>query len=405
LADASRVPRLWPVLLALVLGAAVGLTGAATPLEPALRLVGDVFLLGLKMAVPPLIFASIVTGMASLGRVAAMGRVIRVTLFYFLGSMSLAVATGLLLVNAIRPGVGVNLGLAASVPERFHRYESVGALEFAHRQLTGALVNPFAALAEMNVLGIIVYALLFGAGLAVLGRKGQAGLAFFESVNEAAMWVAGLFIRMAPYGAFALLALALSRGGVGALLALGKYSLTVIAGLAVHAAVTLPALLWVFAGVSPWKFYVAMRPAVAVAFATASSNATLPVTLACVGKLLAVPERIARFVCPVGATANMNGTALYEAVAAVFIAQAYGIELSLPAQVLVFVTATLAAIGAAGIPEAGLVTMALVLNAVGLPLEGIGLILAVDKLLDMCRTAVNVCDDGVGAAIVARWAT
>jgi Na+/H+-dicarboxylate symporter len=240
--------------------------------------------------------------------------------------------------------------------------------------------------------------------LSLLGARGRPVLAWFDGVNEAVLRIALLIIRLAPVGAFCLLALAVAQGGWGALASLARYALTVVLGLGIHAGVTLPLLVRVAGGVSPLAFYRAMRPAAAVAFATASSNATLPVTLACVRSLLRVPAAVAEFVCPLGATANMNGTALYEAVAAVFIAQAYGIDLSIGQQVIVFVTATLAAIGAAGIPGAGLVTMALVLAAVGLPLEGLGLILAVDRVLDMCRTAVNVCDDGAGCVIVSRWA-
>lgn len=400
----SRPPSVWPVLLAIPAGAAFGMVPQLAWTHPFLKLVGDVFLLGLKMVVPPLMFASIVVGAGGLGAAGGLGRVVWVTAAYFFVSMSLAVALGLALVNTIRPGTGLALGTPADVPEAARRFADVGPLEFLTRQLTGALANPVAALAEMNVLGIIVFALLLGVSLARLGRRGKPALEFFDSLNEGVLRIALLFVRLAPAGAFALLALVVARSGGGALVSLGKYAATVLLGLGLHAAITLPLLVRLGAGVGPLAFYRAMRPAAAVAFATASSNATLPVTLACVRGLLRIPARIADFVVPVGATANMNGTALYEAVAALFIAQAYGIELSWGAQVTVFFTATLAAIGAAGIPGAGLVTMALVLKAVGLPLEGIGLILAVDRVLDMCRTAVNVCDDGAGCAIVARWA-
>lgn len=398
------MPGVTPVLIALAAGAVVGLSPAFDWTHPYLRIVGDLFLLGLKMIVPPLIFFSMVTGVAGLGGLKKVRRVAVVTGIYFLGSMSLAVALGLFLVNAIRPGAGASLGAAADVPAAARRFEAAGPLDFVRDQLAAALVNPFRALADNDVMAIIVFALLLGSALASLGSRGQRVLDACGTVNDAVLKIALRFIRLAPYGAFALLALALNRGGVEALQALGKYSFTVLLGLGLHATITMPILLAVFARVNPLRFYAAMRPAAAVAFATASSNATLPVTLACVRDFLKIPPRIASFVLPLGATANMNGTALYEAVAAMFIAQAYGIELSAGAQVMVFVTATVAAIGAAGIPQAGLVTMAVVLKAVGLPLEGIGLILAVDKVLDMVRTTVNVLDDGVGCCIVTRHA-
>jgi Na+/H+-dicarboxylate symporter len=209
-------------------------------------------------------------------------------------------------------------------------------------------------------------------------------------------------IQLAPVGVFALLASVVMETGPGIFANLGKYMATVLLGLAVHALVTLPLLLRLLGGVNPRKYFEKVASALTTSFSTASSSATLPVTIDCVENKAKISPRVSSFVLPLGATINMDGTALYESVAAVFIAQVYGIDLTIGQQVLIFLTATLAAIGAAGIPSAGLVTMAIVFNAVGLPLEGIGMILAVDRILDMCRTSVNVWGDTVGCAVVAR---
>jgi proton glutamate symport protein len=238
--------------------------------------------------------------------------------------------------------------------------------------------------------------------LTPLGDKGRPLTDLFESLNDAMMKLTDWVIRLAPIGVFALLAAVVVDTGPGIFANLGKYMATVLLGLAVHALVTLPLLLKLVGRASPKRFFSAVAPALTTAFSTASSSATLPLSIDCVETRAKVSSRVSSFVLPLGATINMDGTALYESVAAVFIAQVYGIDLSLGQQILIFLTATLAAIGAAGIPSAGLVTMAIVLNAVGLPLEGIGMILAVDRILDMCRTSVNVWGDTVGCAVVAR---
>ncbi|MCK5618517.1 MAG: dicarboxylate/amino acid:cation symporter, partial [Candidatus Krumholzibacteria bacterium] len=262
--------------------------------------------------------------------------------------------------------------------------------------------NPVKAMAEMQILPLIVFSLLFGAVLTTIGNKGRPLIDLFESLNAAMMKLTDWVIRLAPYGVFALLAAVVAESGPGIFANLGKYMATVLLGLAIHALVTLPILLKLVGGANPKRYFEKVATALTTAFSTASSSATLPLTIDCVETKAKVAPRVSSFVLPLGATINMDGTALYEAVAAIFIAQVYGIDLSFGQQVLIFLTATLAAIGAAGIPSAGLVTMAIVLNAVGLPLEGIGMILAVDRILDMCRTSVNVWGDTVGCTVVAR---
>ncbi|MFH1807317.1 MAG: dicarboxylate/amino acid:cation symporter [Pseudomonadota bacterium] len=251
---------------------------------------------------------------------------------------------------------------------------------------------------------MILFALLLGGALTTLGPAGERTLEVFRTLNDAVMQLVHLVMWIAPLGVMALLADALARGGVQALRLLAAYSLVVVAGLLIHGAVVLPTVLMLLGRRHPWHFAAAVRPALAVALGTSSSAATLPVSLEVVQERAGVDGRVASFVLPLGATINMDGTALYEAVAAVFIAQVYGIHLGPLEQVIVFLTATLAAIGAAAIPSAGTVTMAMVLTAVGLPLDGIGLILAVDRLLDMLRTTVNVWGDLVGSAVIEKLA-
>jgi Na+/H+-dicarboxylate symporter len=262
--------------------------------------------------------------------------------------------------------------------------------------------NPIRAAAAGDILPLIVFSLLLGAVLTTLGKRGEALVGFFDSLNEAMMRLTDWVIRLTPIGVFALIATVVADTGPGIFANVGRYMLTVILGLAFHALVTLPLLLRFMGGVRPRVYASKLSPALTTAFSTASSSATLPLTIECVEREAGVSPRVSSFVLPLGATINMDGTALYESVAAVFIAQLYGIDLSMGQQILIFFTATLAAIGAAGIPSAGLVTMAIVLNAVGLPLDGIGIIIAVDRILDMFRTSINVWGDATGCVVVSR---
>jgi solute carrier family 1 (high affinity glutamate transporter) protein 1 len=278
--------------------------------------------------------------------------------------------------------------------------ESPSAYQFFLKQLDKALVNPFSALAKGNVLAVIVFALLLGGALTTLGRRGREVLRVNRTVNQAITKIVELIMAFAPLGVFGLLVDVVAATGPDVFRDLGIYAGCVVLGLSIHAFVVLPLIVLFVAKVRPRRFFGAIRPAMAVAFSTSSSNATLPVTMESVEKNLEVDKRVSGFVLPLGATVNMDGTALYEAVAAVFIAQMYGVALDFKGQIIVAITAALAAVGAAGIPAAGTVTMAMVLAAVGLPLEGIGLLLAVDRPLDMCRTAVNVTGDATGALVI-----
>ncbi len=400
-----------PLLLWLIVAGALGgaLLGAllGKPAAKAVGWVGDIFLDALRMVVVPLVMASLICGIAAIGDVRGLGRAGLVAIVYFLGTMLLAVTLGLLLVSVIRPGDGAGPGrLTPEAAARFEGKSEVGLEDFARSFVHPSLLD---AMARTLILPCIVFALVFGAALTTLGARARPALEFFHAVNDGLLRVVSWLMWLAPAGILGLVAgrIGATGGGAAALeefRRIGAYMLVVIAGLLIHGVLVLPLLLRLLGGRRPLAYARGMLPALVTAFSTASSSATLPVTLECISGKNGVSRKAAGFLAPLGTTLNMNGTALYEAVAAVFIAQAHGIDLGLGSLVVVAFTATLAAIGAAGIPEAGLVTMVLVLNAVGLPLEGMGLILAVDWFLDRCRTTVNVWDDGVGAAILERIA-
>ncbi|RIK92261.1 MAG: sodium:dicarboxylate symporter [Proteobacteria bacterium] len=387
------------IIVAVIAGGLMGWVYG--PAMMAVEWLGKLFLNGLKMLILPLIVAAVVSGVASLGDIRKLGRIGAITVGYFLATTALAVTVGLVVVNLIKPGEGVILGAAADV-------ESLAAKgEVGVSDILLSLVSPnlVASAAEMDLLPLILFSILLSAALTTLGKTGEPVIGFFNGLNEAMMKLVTWFMYFAPLGIFALIAARLGRAGGGdafiaELTAVGMHVLTVLTGLGIHTALLILILMVVARrGIG---FIIDMLRALLTAFGTASSSATLPLTMECATEA-GVDQRAVRFVIPLGSTVNMNGTALYEACAALFIAQAYGIDLSLGAQVIVFLTATLAAIGAAGIPEAGLVTMVIVLKAVGLPLEGIGLLLSVDWFLDRFRTTVNVWGDAVGAAVLHRF--
>jgi Na+/H+-dicarboxylate symporter len=402
----------WKILIGMCAGVVIGLLGNesfALPgalhvaqravvflTAPVIGPAGQIFIKLLKMLIVPLILASMITGVAKVGNVRHLGRIGGKTFIYYLTTTGAAVLLGIVLVNILKPGAGGPM-LHGSVPDAALSGTSVKSII-----LNLIPDNIFRAMAAMDVLPIIVFALFFGSILTTIGERGKPLIAFFESLDAAMMKCADVVIWLAPFGVCALIAAVVAETGPGIFVNLGRYIVTVLIGLAIHAFITLPLLTKVIGRASPRRFVGTVAPALTTAFSTASSSATLPLTMECVERKAGIKARISSFVLPLGATVNMDGTALYESVASVFIAQVYGIDLGLHQQILVFLTATLAAVGAAGIPSAGLVTMAIVLKAVGLPLEGIGMILAVDRILDMCRTAVNVWGDAVGCVVVSR---
>jgi Na+/H+-dicarboxylate symporter len=378
------------------------------------RFCGDIFLRMLMLIVIPLVVTSMICGITSLGDVRQIGKVGGWTLFYYVSTGAAAVILGILLVTIIRPG--------AETDDTF-AYVSQSVIEKQHPTMLGTLLevvrgregdegsgmipsNIFLAASQSNVLGLILFCLVFGGALTTLGARGMPAITFFRAANDAVMKVVRLIIYFTPVGVFGLIAtqIADSGGGrefYGELIRLGWFVTTVTLGLAIHLLV-LCLVLAVFARRNPLEYIYLLARALLTALSTDSSSATLPVTIECVEQS-GVSERAADFVLPLGATINMDGTALYEAVAAIFIAQSVGLHLGGPALVIVFLTATLAAIGAPGIPSAGLVTLLIVLTAVGLPAAGIGTILAIDWFLDRQRTSINVFGDAVGAAVIDRY--
>lgn len=373
--------------------------GVAERIVVLAKVIGDFFLRMLKMVTVPLILTSLITGVTGLGASGNFGKMFRRTLTYYLCTSMLAIATGLVLVNVIEPGRGAILPGGGNAIER----PDQSILEIIHAQLLRLFpTNPLASIANGEFLSIISFAILLGLFInAVGGEHGKRLKELFEAFFAVMMRMTGWVISLAPIGVAAFMIYATATQGLGVFQTLAWYMATVFFALVFHAVVILPLVVRVFAKRSPLEFARHMSPALLTAFSTASSNATLPLTMNCVEKRAGVSNGTSSFVLPLGATINMDGTALYEVVAVLFIAQATpGFDLSLAQQITVAFTALIASVGAAGIPHAGLVMMAIVLQAVGLPLEAQGIIIAVDRILDMCRTSVNVWSDSCGCAVV-----
>ncbi len=394
------------ILLGLVLGAVAGiLVGERIGV---IKPVGDVFIKLITMIVVPLVLASILVGVASLGDLAKLGRIGLKTVAYYLVTTSIAITIGLALANLVKPGSRLDPTVSEELLSDFAGAAQVN-IEAATEKpsVVDTLIdiiptNPVSSMADANMLQIIFFALVFGIALTYMERsKAEPVIAFMDTVNEAMIQLVHLVMKIAPYGVFALVAAIIGQYGVGILQTLVVYSVVVVVGLAIHGAVVYPAAVKIFSGMSPVWFFKGIAPAQLVAFSTSSSNATLPVTMECAEENLGVSEEVSAFVLPLGATINMDGTALYQGVATIFIAQVYGLDLTLGQQLMVVLTATLASIGAAGVPGVGMITLALVLQTVGVPLEGLALILGVDRILDMCRTAVNITGDSSCAVVVA----
>jgi len=393
------------ILYLIILGVILGILSGWYWGQSVLRIawMGELFLNALKMTIIPLIIAAVISGVASLGDVRKLGKSGGYTMLYYFLTTMLAVAIGLILVNFTQPGSGIT---GSEDLARMGASQTSGKEEMGLEDILLSLISPnlIKSAADLQLLPLVFFSILFGAAATTIGRTGEVILNFFNGLNEVMMKIVGWVMYFAPLGIFSLVATRLGNAGGGEafmaeISAVGSYVMTVLVALGIHAVLLLVILsLLSRRGLSYVKD---MMRAILTAFGTASSSATLPLTMEC-AREHGLSERSVRFVLPLGSTVNMNGTALYEAVAAMFIAQVYGINLGLEEQMLISITATLAAVGAAGIPEAGLITMLIVLKAVGLPLEGIGLLLAVDWFLDRFRTSVNVWGDAVGAAVMNR---
>jgi len=368
------------------------------PIVPVAEPMQDLFLRLLRMAILPLVITSIVSAVIQVGSSKGLGKISLRTITYYLTTSVLAILTGQVLVNVFKPGKGAKIGLLETP-------EGIGVVDQGFGDLLLNIIpeNPFEAMANGDVLPVIFFSLLFGFFVTQL-KIDQRNLLgnVFQAAFEAMMKLTSFVIWTAPIGVFGIIAGIVARTGFDAFASLGKFFLVVIAGLSVHFFITLPLILKYVGKMSPAKHFRGMLSALLTGFSTCSTIVTLPLTLKAVTEVSGASKKAAGFVLPIGATINMDGTALYECVATIFIAQVYGFDLGLAQQGIIVITAVLASIGAASIPMSGFVMLTIILNAVGLPLEGVALILAVDRILDMFRTTVNVYSDSVGAVVISR---
>lgn len=409
----------WKILIAIILAAVIGnLTGTTSHLfgitfYSLFDFIGELFLSALKMLIVPLITSSIIVGISGLGSSKHLGRLGGKTLFFYVASSLFAIIIGLILVNLISPGVingqpagESHLNLTAGAGELASVMDKVSgrsASDIADIFLRIVPTNIISAAAQGKMLGLIFFSILFGFFMTRVSAENHKTLHnFWQGVFDTMMHITQWVMKFAPYGVFALVAKTVASTGFEAFKPLLVFFFTVMAALLIHVFVTLFLLLRFVGGINPAKHFKIMFPVLLTAFSTASSSATLPMTLETVEHKAGVSNQTTSFVLPLGATINMDGTALYECVAALFIAQAYGLDLSFTQQFLVVVVALLTSIGVAGIPAASLVAISVILGVIGLPLEGIGLLLITDRVLDMFRTAVNVFSDSCVAVIIAR---
>jgi Na+/H+-dicarboxylate symporter len=364
-------------------------------------IIGTLFIDLLKMILIPLVFCSITVGIANLRQHQQMHRVWVATLLFFVSSMAVAIVLGMSASLYFKPGAGLSLPMFGHAMQNFEA-KQLPMPEFFAQFVHGLFVNPFAALAQGNVLAVVMFALILGVALVMGGDRYKHIRGLLQEALDVTMLIVGGVMRLAPLGIMALLIKLVAVQNMAMLSTLAKFVAVIVSTLLVHGVLILPLILYLFTGKTPLWFWRGSREALVTAFATSSSSATLPVTLRCTTQHLHVKPEIAGFVIPLGATVNMDGTALYEAAAALFIANLAGIELNFMQQLIVFFTAMLAAIGAPGIPSAGMVTMVMVLQSVGLPAEAIAILLPIDRLLDTLRTTVNVQGDMVGSLVVQR---
>jgi len=412
-------PLRWPlyaqIFAGIALGALAGLiSGDTAELAPGLTFdsiydyIGTLFLNALKMLIVPLIATSIISGVAGLGGPGTLGRLGGKTVLYYMATSTIAILVGLTIVNLVQPGVLNGVPVKELLDFQANSNEVAARVSGAQGGVAEVFLRMFPpnivmAAAEGQMLGVIVFCILFGYFISRLAKARRDPVTgFFQACFEAMMGVTRFVMRFAPIGVFGLVASVVADVGLGAARPLVVFSITVLAALAVHFLVVMPLVLFFVARVNPLRQYRAMAPALLTAFSTSSSSATLPITMRCVEDSARVSSRTTGFVLPLGATVNMDGTALYECVAVIFIAQAFGVDLTFGVQFTIVVTALLTSIGVAGVPAASFVAIAVILGAVGLPVEAIGVLFVFDRILDMSRTAVNVFGDSCGAVTIAR---
>ncbi len=405
------------IVLGLVLGGICGTAANAfAPGAPWVKWIGDnvagpvgqIFLRMLLMTVVPLVFASLTLGVAGLGDIRRVGRVGARTIAYFLVSTAISATIGIILVNLVQPGVGLDPAIREQLLTTYRSQaqglQAAGGTKFGIETFVNMVPrNPIQAAASLDMLGIIFFALVFGAALTLIPNdKARPMLRVLDALGETIVKIIDLAMKLAPYGVFGLIFVVTSRFGFGLLKQLGIYVAVVLAGLLIHGTVSIPAMVRLLGGLSPVVFYSRIRASIITAFSTSSSNATLPTNIAVAERELGIPPHIAGFVLPLGSTMCMNGTALYEGVTVLFLAQVFGVSLDLSTQIIVIILSVITAVGAAGVPGGSLPLIMVVLATVGVPPESIAIILGVDRILDMCRTTLNVVGDMSAAVYVAR---
>ncbi|QIZ77510.1 dicarboxylate/amino acid:cation symporter [Ferrimonas lipolytica] len=401
--DSTNTPSPWarwcgvPLWLKILIGMILGMATGAMLGENAqyLKPIGTLFVNTIKMLIVPLVFCSLIVGITSMQDTHKMGRIGLKSFLFYLATTAVAITIGLTLGALLQPGAGLSLPTSELVAN------SKEAPSFIDTLVAIVPTNPVAALADGKILQVIVFAVALGVSLVLIGERGKPAAAFFESMAEAMFKLTDLVMRLAPYGVFALMAWVAGSYGLSVLLPLIKVIFAVYLGCALHIFGFYGTLLALVARMNPLQFFKKISEAMAVAYTTSSSAGTLPASMKCAGAI-GVNKRISSFVLPLGTTINMDGTALYQGVCALFVAQAFGIDLTLSQYLTIIATATLASIGTAGVPGAGLVMLTLVLTTVGLPLEGVALVAGIDRVLDMARTVVNVSGDLVATTIVAK---
>jgi Na+/H+-dicarboxylate symporter len=387
--------KLWAkILIGLFLGIVIG--NLFPDFSLSLKPIGQLFIRAIKMLIVPLIFSSLLVGVAGMKDPKKMGRVGLKTFCIYLATTAISITIGLTIGTLLEPGKGVSLNASSSISQ------TKETPSFVETLLNTVPENPVSALSEGNVLQIIVFAIILGISLVLSGKPGEPVIKVVNGIAEAMYKMTAMVMELAPYGVFALMATVAAEYGLEIILPLVKVLFGVYLGCIIHALITLGGSVTLIARLNPVSFFKGIVDALAVAYTTASSSGTLPITIRCARQNLGVSNSISSFVLPLGATINMDGTAMYQGVAALFIAQAYGIDLTFGHYVTIILTSTLASIGSAGVPGAGLIMLTLVLNSVGLPIEGIAIIAGIDRILDMARTTVNVVGDCAVTLLVAK---
>ena len=405
--EMKKNSKTFKIIVALILGIITGLIfNLFIPkavndeaIKWVLKPLGDMFLRAIKMVVVPLVLCSLIVGTASIGDIKKLGRIGGKTLGFYIGTTAIALTIAVILGNLLKPGVGVDITNIASTASEVKDTSAPFIMDIFTQSIS---VNPIESLVKGDMLQIIVFAMIFGIAATLVGEKAKGVITFIDNLNEIFLKIILMVMNFAPIGVFALMSQVIMTQGVSVLLSLIKYTVVVIIGLTIHILLVYGGALKILSGLSPKVFFKKFYSVMLLAFSTSSSNATIPINIETCKEKIGVSDKITSFTIPLGATINMDGTAIMQGVAAMFIAQIFGIDLTIQQQLMIILTATLSSIGTAGVPGAGIVMLTMVVQQVGLPIEGIALVLSVDRIIDMFRTATNITGDAVCTMIIAN---